>query len=294
LRPLFIGVSKLTYIAALSNNLGNILTSWLYAGIVEGSSNATAAPWTNDEWVFAPVNSTLSSDPLSMFTQRNVTLDTAALRGRLQCTPIDMSNSTEWLVTLDFKNKTLWNDTKIPSGINVGYELHNTFPGQYDDTNTIPFFPDGNRLTCCSNETGGDVGKAAIGYWTSAVRGEGVMIKWITGYPFKHQFTTSVRGYSSGKAHWIWKDIPSVTAMNCTPVFESANANVKVDLSSGIVQEHKILDTPVNDTSAFQYNYVTMNVSAGLPYSFSNTGHGMGYLSEGGAAGEYLLNMTTR
>jgi hypothetical protein len=127
-------------------------------------------------------------------------------------------------------------------------------------------------MTRCGNETDGDVGEAAIGYWSRPQDSDkSIIVKWVTGHPFSDQFNDSTsltggNGYNS-HVHWIWKDVPKVTALNCTPIFESANANVTVDLASGVVQEHKILDTLVKDSSAWKCNYVGLNVSSGVPYS---------------------------
>lgn len=268
-------MSSLTYLAALSNNIGNILTSWLYAGIVEGASNATAVPWTNNQWVFAPVNLT-STPEGSTESTANVTLDTSALTARLECTQFDMSNMTEWLDTLDFTNRTVWNDTNIPASLTTGYELKTTFPGARGGP-TVPFSHNGMRLRCCSNETVDEVGKASIGYWTFPSSGDNnIMIKWVTGYPLRQEVTRAIPYYYDDDLHWIWKEAPSVTAINCTTIFELANASVNVDLTSGIVINHTILGTAEADPNAFHFNSQELNVSAGVPYIESYTPHGTG------------------
>jgi len=285
-------------VASLSNVFGNLLTSWLYSSINEGVYNATPAPWTNEEWAFVPVdltsvpitsqnNATLSQNsPAQLGTKKNISFITPSIGGRLECTPIDMSNTSAWLTTLDFTNKTAWNDSKIPSDLKVGYELklglsmdrsvdgHSTY---YDDQNPyFSFFATNYRLTCCGNETNGTVNEATIGYWSPAADSEhtSVVVKWITGHPFATQFNDSTplenrssgEGYNSG-IHWVWKDIPKVTALNCTPIFETSNASITVDLASRIVQDCSIINTPIPDINAWGYGYVGLNVSKGVPYS---------------------------
>lgn len=55
----------------------------------------------------------------------NVTINTPSRRGKLECTQFDMSsNTSSWLTTLDFTNKTAWDWVNIPSDLKVGYELN--------------------------------------------------------------------------------------------------------------------------------------------------------------------------
>ena len=282
------------YLAALSSNLGNILTSWLYSGIVEETFKVPDPPWTKEDWVFAAVNVNSTEIPNFGHDMVNVTLDTMALRGRLDCTPVDMLNHSKWLITHDFTNRTLWNDTSIPAGLKVGYELEVGYYTQWEKSKKVPLLPDDARLTCCGNETGDDIGRASIGYWTEVLNDNAIMIKWITGHPFSRQFKSSEPGYFKPDSNWIWRDIPSITALNCTPIFEIANANIKLDRKSGAIQKFKILDTPIVDNTAFEHNQLYLNVSAGVPYSNSKIGKGFGYLPPGEFDGSFLLNVTIR
>lgn len=94
-------------------------------------------------------------------------------------------------------------------------------------------------------------------------------------------------GYGT-HVHWVWKDIPKVTAMNCTPIFETANTSVTVDVSTGIVQNYTIKDTPRADTNAWAYNYVQLNVSQGVQYN-ATMYSGYGYEVK---PGSYVNNIT--
>ena len=172
---------------------GSILNSWLYGGLIELSWNGSQPTWTKDEWAFAPVitsNLSLptvqsvgsntstgavdSSDDLT--SPANITVDSPGLRARIECTEIDMTNTSAWLMTLDFTNHAAWNQSTVPAGLDTGYSLSATndgfFPidlGPYKEVwrdfeyNKTPFFIDQSRLICCANETNGVIGRSAIG-----------------------------------------------------------------------------------------------------------------------------------
>lgn len=177
-----------------------------------------------------------------------------------------MSNTSAWLNTLDFTDRAAWNDTAVPADLETGYELKSGVSlnqslgnGKYhywDDEN--PYFTlsePGYRLNCCGNVTGGN---AAIGYWSSAAdaKHSSVVVKWLTGHPFANQFTDS-----ENQTHWVWKDVPKVNALNCTPLFETANAKVEVDFETGAVQSYTIVDSPITISDAWSYKYQAQEVS---------------------------------
>ncbi|KAH6683362.1 hypothetical protein B0J14DRAFT_556608 [Halenospora varia] len=289
----------------LSNVFGNLLTGWMYSSIIEGTYNSTPSPWTNDDWAFVPLDlskvpnvaADLSSsvNSTAVGAANNITVNTPAIRGRLECKPMDMSNTSAWLTTLDFTNKTAWNDPNIPADLKKGYELklglswNQSLPdNKYqkwkywsDSTPYFSFFSEMDRLICCANDTGtlADPGEASIGFWSPPGDSEhgGIVVKWLTGHPYRVQFndsTDSSHRQSTGTGylshyHWVWKDIPKVTALNCTPIFETSTASVTLDLSTSIVQNHTILTPPTPDPAAWAYNFVSLNVSRGVPYSTS-------------------------
>lgn len=238
----------------------------------------------------------------------NAIFDTAAIRGRLECSPLDMSNQSAWLYTLDFTNKTAWNSS-IPSDLKTGYELklglsmnESIGGGKYiywNDRNPyFSFFATNYRMKCCGNETDGVVNEASIGYWSPPADNthQGIVVKWLTGHPYAIQFndSTDTKNLSPGEGygahlHWVWKDVPKVTAMNCTPIFETANASITVDVSTGIVQNYTIDDTPRLDPNAWAYNYVELNVSKGVQYNATMYTSGYEIMP-----GSYVNNMTVR
>jgi hypothetical protein len=177
-------------LAVLSQIYGSILNSWLYGGLVEMAYNGSRPSWTStdsESWAFAPVNlshlsipavQTIGSnstiaDAASAGATANITVDTPGMRARLECTELDLSNTSAWLMTLDFTNHSIWNQSTVPPGLEAGYALsasdNGYFPinlGPYKEiweNQVTSFFVDGSRLTCCSNETQGSPGRAAIG-----------------------------------------------------------------------------------------------------------------------------------
>ncbi|KAG9244511.1 hypothetical protein BJ878DRAFT_550247 [Calycina marina] len=268
-------------------NMGNVLASvygglsanWLYEATNQGVYNGTSKPWTADTWAFPPldissVHGSASSD---------ATIDTTSLRGRLECEPLEVSKISSWLTVLEFMNKDQWNDTRIPSDLEIGYELNigvslnETNPDgsvtSWDDENPyFSFFAADEKLQCCGNKSIVTPQKASIGYWSSAAdaRHSSVVVKWITGDVFGAQFRDS-----SNQTHLVWKTVPEVVALKCNPIYETANVKVEVDISTGTVKDYKILDTPLPDPNAWSHMYQGLNVSDGLLYTTSSDGDGL-------------------
>ena len=303
----------------LTNVFDNQLANWLYSSVDQGVYNVTTPAWTSQDWAFAPLDLTSVQAPreteaekeasASLSSANNVTVQTPSLRGRLECTSLDMSNTSAWLNTLDFSDRSKWNnDPSIPANLTTGYELklglsmNETMEGGFEYWSDInpyfSFFAANNRLTCCGNDAN-STDETAVGYWSPAADSlhTSIVVKWITGHPFPFQFNDSTPlsnrtpgdGYGSG-FHWVWRDIPKVTAMNCFPVFETSNASVTVDIDTGAVQEYTILNTPVEDPNAFMYQYQGLNVSLGVPYS-NIPGVGAGFQVE---QGFLLQNVSVR
>lgn len=258
---------------------GNFLTSWLYGATVELAYNATTPAWSSENWSFVPLDLTAipvsasahtSSDLGSQKRQRNtsvtpllssnVTVETPALRGRLQCTPVDLQfNTSTWLKAVNFTNDRLWNSTISPPGLGIGYELQ------------LWATPKGS-LACCGNETDGIPGQAAVGYWdeyypndqsrrTSVI--PRINVGWIVGQPLGRLLSDI-----QGNAHWFWMDIPKTVMLDCAPIVESANARVTVNLANGTVEQYTILDEPTNFTGAWTDDYIehARSVDSTVPY----------------------------
>lgn len=246
-----------------------VFLSWMYGAVIELSYAGSNLAWTKDEWSFVPVNMngmvsgpgiTAASEPA------NITLDTSALRGRLECNPVDMSNTSNWLKTWDLTNSTLWNESAVTSEerqYQTGYELgvgltEPTFflgSGPKNDSDGIwsTFFSNPSRVRCCANGTDDGPGLSALGYWAPVGLGSGVegaqghggqafedpddgvtltnfTVTWVIGKPFPDQWE-AVSGESDTagfNAHYLWSEIPEVVVLNCAPVIENSTVTVTV------------------------------------------------------------------
>lgn len=293
----------------LTNIFDNMLTSWLFASVNEGVYNSTSPSWTSQDWAFAPFDLTSVQAPFNTENNtctfgvetNNITVQTPSLRGRLECIPIDMSNTSSWLTTLNFSDKAAWSGKNIPSNLTVGYELkldpstNSSLGGNsnYWDGNNqyLNLLVDDNGEPCCGDDTTISE-EVAIGYWSPAADDTdmSIMVKWITGHPFLFQFSNSTSPSKGLRPSLIWNDIPKVAAVQCTPIFESANAIVNADLATGTVKSHTIVDNPVVDPNAWSSRYQALNVSTGVPYS-SIPGIGAGFQS---TPGVFLQNVSVR
>jgi hypothetical protein len=296
----------------LTNIFDNLLTSWLFSSVNEGVYNSTPPSWTNQDWAFAPLELTSVQAPFDTMRENststfgletnNITVQTPSLRGRLECIPIDMSNTSAWLTTLNFTDKAAWSGKNIPCNLTVAYELklgpstNGSLGGvnsSYWDGNNqyLDFLVDDHREPCCGDDTTGSE-EVAIGYWSPAAddTDTSIVVQWITGHPFLYQFSNSTPQTESPRPRLIWKSIPKVAAVKCTPIFESANAIVNADLTTGAIQSHTIMDTPVADPNAWSSRYQALDVSTGVPYS-SIPGIGAGFQSKPGV---FLQNVSVR
>ena len=123
-------------------------------------------------------------------------------------------------------------------------------------------FADPARLVCCANETDNVPGPASIGYWSintyegSDTPTGNFTVKWIVGEAIEPQFVDL-----KNTSHFVWQNQPSIAALNCQPIIESANASVTVDLANGAVQGYSILDAPDMATSAWSDDYEEHNTT---------------------------------
>lgn len=283
----------------LSNIFENSLTSWMFSSVNEGVYNSTPPPWTSEDWAFSPFNLTsvlAASDrtiqnSTSSFrpATKNVTVQTPSLRGRLECVPIDMSNTSAWLTTVNLTDKATWNGRNLTDNLTVGYEINN-FVVKDSIESARPLFNisvAGYQMP--SSESGMNTSEeTAIGYWTYSADDlhTSIVIQWITGHPIPYQLQSSIS--QPPQTHWIWADIPKITALKCLPVFESANAKVDVDLATSAVQSYAIMNEPSPDLNAWSSRYQALNVSTGVPYS-TTAGIGSGFQTKPGV---FLQNVS--
>jgi hypothetical protein len=172
----------------LSQLYGGVFNSRLYSGLVDLAFNGSRPAWvSDDQWSFAPVDASNLSIPAiqklgsnsstpaiaQSDSSVNITLDTPGIRARIECTELDLSNTSNWLTTLDFTNHSNWDVTSLIPGLAIGYSLGEMQDiyffidpdpiGERPHENLTNFFTDHAQLICCANMTDDKPGQAAIG-----------------------------------------------------------------------------------------------------------------------------------
>ncbi|KAI8634568.1 hypothetical protein F5Y19DRAFT_461290 [Xylariaceae sp. FL1651] len=275
----------------------NISTSWMYGATTQLSLQGPEPPWSSEGWSFVP--SDLSVVSLQHFQQTgnsmmgidlpvNVTLETPAIRARLECSPYDfLDDRAMWLTQWDLTDEDNWNTTANPGDLKTGYELGvymanspppsslylGQIPGPYDTYKNFSghyttFFANSRRLQCCENKTGDSVGSASIGYWSSNQQygfaypdisntwPVNFTVKWIHGRPIQGIMRAGEWPGDIAKS-LIWVDPPQMTALNCQPIIETANAQVTVDATNGRVVSYNISENPRADEYAWTSPFLT-------------------------------------
>jgi hypothetical protein len=231
----------------------NFENSWLFGGLVQSAFNGTSPPWSKDNWGFPPVDLRNSNS-----VSGNATYKSPALSGRIECTPIVDAN--RWITLQNLTNSSMWNITGNPKNLINGYQLssqvrHAKIPSQ-------PY-----------------ASKVFIGQWLyygyeittppstyNYSESQNFTVLWIeTGAPlFDYQDGEKYNGNNP-----VFADRPQTQAINCAPIFETANAEITVNIQDGQVQEYQIIDNPRIATKAFNTAFVP--VTAGNGYTINTT-----------------------
>ena len=264
----------------LANFYGNLSTNWLYSATLELAYNGSEPGWSRDGWSFVPldlssiVNSALYKDTPSDDTtttasdmatpkRANVTLTTPAMRGLLDCTPLQTENNiSAWSTDWDLTNRSMWNVSHNPKGLDKGYEINWQLDlGPDLGFDTAPILSQKSTILCCANTTTSS--PSAIGYWSNNYTPDqeydfepnwryprNFTMKWITGTPAPGHYLMN-QTYSKGWVgegvdfrHLIFPEPPQLSALNCRPRIETSTATITVDMSTGRVWDYKILTTP--------------------------------------------------
>ena len=267
---------------------GSVLNGWLYSGLIDMAYDGSSANWSSPDlegWAFAPVD--LSNIPVPSVQRvgsssstddeptantnllSNLTVDSPAMRGRIDCTEIDLTNTSLWLQTIDFTNHSFWNESTLAAGLKTGYFLDNgqgknSFTINFDPEepasgqDTTTFFVQEHELACCANGTDNDPGRSVIGYWSvnndESYPSVNFTVKWIVGKPFGGLVSTLSNvsvGLFDGNALFVWSEPPQMTALNCRPIFETATADVTVGLANSEVQGYSLTSEAANSTAAW-------------------------------------------
>jgi hypothetical protein len=281
-------------------------TDWMFTAILQGALGGPAPAWSKDEWSFVPLYSDMKTASLSGSESSgsnrptNLTLETPAIRARLECSALDWpGNISNWLDWVD-SNHT-WNSIVHVAGLNYSY-----WPSR-----VVNMGEESTRMTaqrnipqCCGNITNNpeqieQFAPSVHAYWTEnwgshktdwgtfpawgGTNGN-FTVKWIRGpASFAH-----ISG-NSGINQLYHPEPPAIQALNCLPYFETSTARVTTELLSGAVQDYHILETPTQDWVAWSDAYKWRDISEGTSYSYINqwgNKTGISYL--------YNVNTTTR
>jgi hypothetical protein len=269
--------------AVLKDTIGNFTANWMYTALVEGIFDGPQPSWSKDSWSFIPPD--LSNIP-SLETERqskgnsdsfsfadryptaNLTFETTAVRGSIECSHIQESaDPRQWLSIIN--NHTELQEQGLADDETVFLTNTTIFPGTDYRTTLI------SGLTapeCCKNgsiTTGSDrsLSPVALGYWTmnfpsdlsvnqSALYGKSgnFTIKWITGIAGLYKSSH----YQSNNTLYFIKR-PTIQALNCRPLIESAAAIVTVDHVRAQVQHYEILEAAQPEDVAWSDSFELRN-----------------------------------
>ncbi|RYC64314.1 hypothetical protein CHU98_g1918 [Xylaria longipes] len=283
---------------ALSSLFGNIKASWVYGAVVQLSLNGPEPTWSSRGWNFVPVDLApvnLSDHNIqSVLNKSNsidnlltkVTLETPAIRGRIDCSEYHfLDNTSFWL-----EDWTLPKNTELNPNISQGYELGSYLflNGSTADYPLTTLFSSDRRLQCCQNTTNDTSGQSSIGYWSPNLKDQtsyypaiskvwpaNFTVKWIRGNSVEATLSSDDRDVPEGaRNRLIWTETPKMTALNCMPIIETTNTSVTVDATNGRVIDFKLLGPPQNDRFAWTDDFEA-------------------YKHPSPPANEYDVNMTT-
>ncbi|KAJ4529589.1 hypothetical protein HRR86_003382 [Exophiala dermatitidis] len=264
----------------LSSFYGDLSTNWLYSATLQLAYNGSEPVWSSDGWSFVPVNLTsirdsqMYQDTPSSSTNGtggsvksvNVTLITPALRATADCSALDSTtNLSSWTTEWDLTDPGVWNVSTNPTSLKKGIEVNKEYElGASAALSTTPILSRARTIVCCANSSGDGHDSAAIGYWSNNY-GQGLQydfetssgpyprnftMKWIKGnalqddYYMNSTYAESETMESHDFRHLIWREGPTMTALNCRPRIEWANASVTVDMSTGRVWKYSVVDAP--------------------------------------------------
>ncbi|KAI0388910.1 hypothetical protein F5Y17DRAFT_451155 [Xylariaceae sp. FL0594] len=271
----------------LSELFDNVRTSWIYGAAVQTSLNGSEPPWSSGGWSFVPYDPSSVSKSMAqkggnrtkaLKRSMNATVDTPAIRARLECSPyehLDLKDSKNWLTEWDLRNTTQWHKDNHTKAMTRAFDLG--LSDMRDNTilyldrkpdrqgNYTSFFVTDKWFQCCQNKTGGGVGTGSVGYWSANLRNgsyypdfastwpANFTVKWIHGKPIEgYCYAQEDRGCVP---RLLWEEKPRMAALNCMPVMETANASVTVSIPDGRVVDFTLRDEPQPDEHAWSDNF---------------------------------------
>jgi hypothetical protein len=246
-------------IAALNGDTSRTYNNWMYHALLRAVSNDSAPPFSRDSWGFPPLDlgSVTNQIPIAQHAAKdpssatlgsamNVTFNSPAISGRLECSSIDNTDTSIIFITRNLTDSLDYNVTRNPKGYDTGFEISEkylNFVGLGQDsgeTNNSSFYL-GNwikNITYSSNTTNEPQNNFTIVWFNSTA-------------PLAYYG----KGTDAPALYWIFPEIPQVNALNCNPIFEKANAKVTVNVADGSIQEYELLDSPEPAPEAWLDNY---------------------------------------
>lgn len=290
----------------------------MYDAPIKILMNETQMRWSHGAWNFAPVDldgpmmrPKNTATGQTAVSPMNVTLQTTAIRSRLECEPVGgIENKSSWLQYVDAETleTTILKTTSfagvVPPGLSGGYKIVDTL---FANTSfaTSPLGVSEWKVSCCANGTFDHPQKAAVGYWSALEKNDtttradsyrlhgdspAFITKWIVGKP---QAFKDYTGNAGGPM--IFKETPKLQAARCKPFFESAEAMVSIDQVSKMVHSYDLLGPATEMDSAWYENYVRHDtVVTGHRFNQNYTGRLNITTSMGTLVLDTLLSASTR
>ncbi|PVH93069.1 hypothetical protein DM02DRAFT_604449 [Periconia macrospinosa] len=258
----------------------NSSTSWIYSATNQLTLQGAGPRWSLDEWSFVPLNlsqisqlqirqqsmQTLSSYGKIQMPSTNVILKTSAIRSSLKCEPIPLlEQKSSWVIKHKIRYPSgLWTASKLPlAAYTLGTRLLNN-----TKFNTSLLADPADALGCCINRSS-NTHQSATGYWSKVAIDAPAqwpevlpfVSKWMLGNAYRISDVVDLSQYRQNDTRELISDFdhndikldrvpmlfseqPALQAVYCDPIIETAEASVTVDVSSGQVQEYRILDNP--------------------------------------------------
>jgi Protein of unknown function (DUF3433) len=236
-------------------------TSWEFGSLAQLAFGASPPSWSKDGWSFPPFD--VSSvpkllprlpsvdDTASLTSSLNVTFDSQALRGRIECVPIN--NSSRWVFEVsDLSNSTNWHPAASGDDLCFGYELSSEV-----------------RVVVLPQYNGPQPKSILISQWlhfnysSDPKRGDPLYrptnsqnftTLWINAsYPHLYYNYKDEEYNNVFKAppRLIFTERPQVQALNCRPIFETSQARIIVNANSSKIENFTLLEPPKADKNAF-------------------------------------------
>jgi Protein of unknown function (DUF3433) len=240
-------------------------TSWEFGSLAQLAFGASPPSWSKDGWSFPPFDLSdvpknlpqLPSidDTASLTSSLNVTFDSQALRGRIEC--VRINDSSRWVVEVsDLSNSTIWRPAASGDDVRTGYELSPevrvvALP-QYNGTQPKSILiSQWLHFNYSSNSERGDP-------FYQPTNSQNFTALWIiASYPHVY-YNSKDDQYSNvfeKPPHLIFTERPQVQALNCQPIFETAQARIIVNANNNKIENFTLLEPPKAAENAFNERF---------------------------------------